>query len=192
MFNCKYGKEEFYRQTQFTEKFTRIFEENSSFKTSSYKFLKSIRNTIAQSFTKRRVVNSNKKKYSSKTDFENNNEIRYKLIKYMKECKCKLGKTIAQTKLRKIEEEIVDSVSENNRRKIENMIKEMENENGEFAHTKFWNMKAKLLPKPVNPPVAIKDKKGNLITSSESLKMLYRSTYKERLAPAVFDDVDIK
>ena len=42
-------------------------------------------------------------------------------------------------------------------------------------------LKSKLFPKPPNPPLAKKDKQGNLITTQGPLKTLYIETYVERL-----------
>ena len=43
-------------------------------------------------------------------------------------------------------------------------------------------MKNKLLPRPKDPPMAKKDKGGNLITAPLPLKSLYLNTYRERLS----------
>ena len=45
----------------------------------------------------------------------------------------------------------------------------------------MWRLKNKLLPKSYDPPMAKKDKHGNLVTAPEALKQLYLETYKERL-----------
>ena len=70
-----------------------------------------------------------------------------------------------------------------NKQKIEEIIQGTENPDGTFSHTSFWKMKKKMIPRPQEVPLAMKDKNGNHITTSESLKKLYIDTYTERLKP---------
>ena len=52
---------------------------------------------------------------------------------------------------------------------------------GNFNQARVWKLKNKLLPRPKDPPMAKKDKTGNLITSQEGIKNLYIEEYKSRL-----------
>ena len=45
----------------------------------------------------------------------------------------------------------------------------------------MWKLKAKLLPRPRDPPMAKNDLHGNLITTKGALKKLYLDTYVYRL-----------
>ena len=56
----------------------------------------------------------------------------------------------------------------------------MDNE-GEFSNLGFWKLKRKLCPPIGDPPMAKKDKIGNIITAPECLKNLYVDTYRNRL-----------
>ena len=61
-------------------------------------------------------------------------------------------------------------------------LKNLEAENGGFSQCGMWNLKAKLCPRPIDPPTAKKDKNGKLVTNPEKLLDLYLETYKERLS----------
>ena len=53
-----------------------------------------------------------------------------------------------------------------------------------FNQTKVWSLKKKLAPKnSVDPPSAMKDKDGNLVTNKSELEELYLNTYVQRLKP---------
>ena len=64
---------------------------------------------------------------------------------------------------------------------VKEYINEVENEQGNFSQIKLWKLKQKLCPKPSDPPMAKKDREGNLITSPDLLKNLYLQTYQDRL-----------
>ena len=51
-----------------------------------------------------------------------------------------------------------------------------------FSQNGMWKLRNKLHPsKQVDPPMAKKDAKGNVITAPHLLKKLYLDTYKDRL-----------
>ena len=45
----------------------------------------------------------------------------------------------------------------------------------------MWRLKNKLCPRNIDPPMAKKDLKGQLVSEPEKLKQLYADTYKHRL-----------
>ena len=65
------------------------------------------------------------------------------------------------------------------------MVKEVEGPKGKFCQTSYWKLKKKILPSTKQMPMSKRDNKGNLITSSNSLRELYFNTYKQRLSPAI-------
>ena len=95
-------------------------------------------------------------------------------------------------KLKQLDEEIVTIVSDENCKKIEDIVRGTKSDNGEFNQRKFWEVKKKFFQSPNEPPAAMRDKNGNLVTSSAALKELYMKTYKERLSPAIIEDDDTK
>ena len=52
---------------------------------------------------------------------------------------------------------------------------------GSFSQNGMWKVKSRLLPRPRDPPMAKKDRQGNLITSKAGLKKLYLDEYVDRL-----------
>ena len=196
VFNLKSmkGKQNFFRETQYTSKFTDCFKSSLSFNEKCNSFFKSINSTVFNCFEKVRITTSKKRKTKDQKESQliSLNLKKNKLSTYLKESKCELGKTIAKSKINSIEKEIIDLISEKNRQKIEDVIKNSEGINGEFCQLNFWKTKQKLLPKSEDPPAAKKDEKGNIITTSSSLKELYRRMYNNRLTPASFDQEEIK
>ena len=65
---------------------------------------------------------------------------------------------------------------------------------GNFSQHGMWKVKRKIFPIVSQPPMAKKDKFGNLITSAEPLKQLYLQTYIHRLRnrPMKDDMVELK
>ncbi len=57
----------------------------------------------------------------------------------------------------------------------------MSNLNGGFSPNGMWRLKRKLCTKSSEPPMAKKDKNGNLVTSPLLLKNLYQAEYTYRL-----------
>ena len=72
-------------------------------------------------------------------------------------------------------------ISKENVSKMKSIINEVENEDGSFSQLKLWKLKQKVCPRSVDPPMAKKDRDGNLITAPSELKKLYSSTYNYRL-----------
>ena len=52
---------------------------------------------------------------------------------------------------------------------------------GKLSQNGMWKVKAKLFPRPRDPPMAKLDQSGTLITAHGSLKQLYLQTYMQRL-----------
>ena len=60
-------------------------------------------------------------------------------------------------------------------------IKDIDCEEGGVHSGKLWSLKRKLCPKTRDPPTAMMDPEGNLITSANAIQNLALNTYKERL-----------
>ena len=65
------------------------------------------------------------------------------------------------------------SVNKNVKTPVQDHLKQIESEEGTFLNLGFWKLKEKLRPDSKDPPMAKKDKDGNLITSPEGIKNLY-------------------
>ena len=85
------------------------------------------------------------------------------------------------SKLELLEEEITEEVATKNAETVREYLKSVESLDGNFSQVGFWKLKQKLCPVAPDPPMAKKDKYGNLITAPEALKKLYLDTYMDRL-----------
>ena len=107
--------------------------------------------------------------------------IKTKLESFVTNNKCKFTHEVAKRKINIIEELLIDKVAEKNAKIVEEHIEQMEEHDGAFSNNGFWKLKQKLCPSVQDPPMAKKDKTGNLITSQEGIKNLYIEEYKSRL-----------
>ena len=71
--------------------------------------------------------------------------------------------------------------------KIRDITKGMDVFDGNVCQANFWKIKNKIIKKPADPPMAKRNKEGNLITSPLALKKLYLDTYVKRLSPALLE-----
>ena len=112
------------------------------------------------------------------------NCLRNKIKRYIKTSSCKLGQTLANSALLSTENKLSQLTSKLNKMKLENITKGMGALDGNFCQNNFWKIKNQVLLRSTDPPIAMRDKKGNLVTSPMALKQLYLETYIERLRPA--------
>ena len=77
----------------------------------------------------------------------------------------------AKEDLKTIESELADKIKENYN-KIENETNKYDCDDGGFHSGKLWNLKKHLFPKHRDPPTAMKDDAGNLLTSSDEINEL--------------------
>ena len=80
--------------------------------------------------------------------------------------KCKLAEEITKGRLETLDEEISSLCSDRNTQIVKEYIQNFQNSDGRFAQVGMWKLKNKLIPKEMDPPMAKKDKKGNLISAS--------------------------
>ena len=72
--------------------------------------------------------------------------------------------------LEEVEDELIDRYSEIMYRKIKNEIRVMNNEEGGYNPGHLWKLKQKLSPRYSEPPTAMKDATGKLLTSTEDIE----------------------
>ena len=76
------------------------------------------------------------------------------------------------------------SIAKDNMEKIKEEMKDIELDVDEGINTsKIWKMKKRMCPRAKEPPMAKKDKRGNIITTEKGIKHLYKETYIDRLKP---------
>ena len=150
-----------------TKELSRIFLKNEDLNVATKKFLKRLDGFILEAFRKIRIsektnknienllnkrrVLKNKRDYESKKEFD------------------------------KIEKELAEKCAVENRRKIIDEIAGMENCDGGVNTGRLWKLRKKLFPRTREPPTAMLDKMGNLITASEAIEGIALDTFKDRL-----------
>ena len=154
----------------------------------SKKWLKELKNIIQRSFKKVRIKTGKKEtndvsdkiklKHKMKNDLGN-------LKEYLKN-----GENTAtnskkkhelEDKIEEIEESIANATAKKHAEVIMEHFQELTDENEEFSNNKMWSLKKKLCDKNRELPMAMVDSGGNMISGKNSLKLLYKTTYEERL-----------
>ena len=86
--------------------------------------------------------------------------------------------------LENVFEDIAEICAKDNKDTVKRYLGETDDGIDGFNQAKTWALKKKLSPKNIEePPMAKKDKQGNLITDKKLLENLYMDTYVERLKP---------
>ena len=80
--------------------------------------------------------------------------------------------------LTKIEDELALTCAEENREELEGM----KFEEGGINSGKLWTLRKKLFPKSRNPPTAMCDLEGNLVTNEVEIEKIAMETYRKRLS----------
>ena len=71
--------------------------------------------------------------------------------------------------------------AEENKKKIEKELAGIDCEEGGVHSGGLWKLRKKLFPKSRDPPTAMYDQTGNLVTNEEQIERLALDTYKKRL-----------
>ena len=122
------------------------------------KFLKRLNGCIQQTFRKIRITEDNREEKVISALFEKRRELKSKKDKASKD------------ELKEVEEELAEKCSENNYLKVQEELKDIEDDDNGFSAAKLWKLKKKLAPQIKEAPSSICDEGGNTITSSEDLK----------------------
>ena len=182
MFNFKNKEcqQKFFELTDNSTKFASCFrEENGTFIQQSNKFMKQSKSAFHQCFKKIRI--------SNKTNIQKPDivlqllETKTKLQMFLKSAKTEVSKQFAEAKICDIEDKITQFCSTKNVKIINEQLGQINTLNGSISQIGIWKVKSKLLPRPVDPPMAKRDFAGNLITGVAPLKQLYLDTYVHRL-----------
>ena len=150
-----------------TNDLTKIFEKNVDLEISTKKFIKRLNGFILEAFQKIRI-SGNK-----------NNEIE-KLLNKRRALKHK-NDDESKKELKKLEIEIADKCAKDNRRKIIDEISGIDCNDGGVNSGRLWKLRRKLCPRSRDPPTAMVDDKGNLVTSPSRIEEIALETFKERL-----------
>ena len=180
-FKSQEGQMKFYRATSYSNKFGSCFNPNFSPEQNMNKYFKTLNDVLHQCFNKIRIRSKGPNKLSKMSEIQMKIEELSKLKDCLLETKCKLLATILRQKIQDIGDQLSDEIAEKNVQKISDQLSGLTLGEGGFSQTGFWRIKSKICPKNTNPPLAKRDKHGNLITSPNNLKQLYLDTYKHRL-----------
>ena len=177
----KKGKEHFLKETSETDSLSRCFSEYRTFEHNAKVFYRKLMGKIRKCFKVIRIKKRGKYPKVENDQIQENIKIQAELKIFLKNCKSPTIKMVAQNKLEEVEKYLKEWFYKKNVDTTKEYIEEIKNDSGEFSQLKLWKLKQKLCPKSRDPPMAKKDKTGNIITSPELLKNLYLETYQERL-----------
>ena len=175
-FKDEEAQEAFKVETDDTNKFTEVFENDESFEKQSQKFNRCLNQSVQKCFTKFRIRNTEKE-----TEVDRLLKMKSKLDIFLQSCKCEKSIKQVKVKIDNIEKKIQELSSLRNAKIVENFVQNLKC-NGKFSQTGMWKLRKRLHPsKNLDPPIAKMDTKGNLITSPNLIKKLYVDTYVDRL-----------
>ena len=162
MFNYKNieCQEKFYQITNDTTELTKCFQKDGNVNDQAEKWFGKLQGVFHSSFKKiRHSCKSRKTEFSSRLE-ERRSEL-VKLKKAAEEDKDEIRERISN-----LEDEISDSVAEENRNKIVDNFKGLSNSEGTFQPNGMWNIKRKVFPKNKEfLPFAKKDCDGRIVTA---------------------------
>ena len=150
-----------------TNDLSKILMKNEDLNISTKKFIKRLDGFILQAFNKIRLS-------SRKNDKIGN------LLDRRRALKNKLDDE-SKKELNKVEIELADKCAEENRRRIIDEIKGLDCNDGGVNSGRLWKLRKKLCPRSRDPPTAMLDTLGNLVTSPAIIEELAMKTFQDRL-----------
>ena len=157
----------FKEATSNTNELSIIFDNKKDLNICTKKFLKRLDGFIHESFRKIRLT-------------ENKNTEIDELFQKRKILRGK-DDNVSKDELEKVEEELAKRCAEDNRRLIMEEISGIECQEGGVSSGKLWNLRKKLCPKSRDPPTAMLDANGNLVTNPEVIENIALETFRKRL-----------
>ena len=169
MFNYKDAKglAKFKSLTSRANKLSNIFDQKNNLNSATKKFIKTLNGICHQSFKKIRIKNIQNKEISSL--FNRRRVLRTKDDSWSKK------------ELGSVEDELAEKCAKQNYIKIREEIRDINCDEGGFNVAKFWKLKKNLCPRPQDPPTAMMDGDGNLVTSVKGVEKLSIEHYSKVL-----------
>ena len=170
MFNLKNREcqKKFTEVTNKTKILSSAFRDDENLNISANRFIKRL-NKILHSCFKRVRIGGKKQNSRINELFEKRTALKFKKDKSSRD------------ELLDVENELAELCAEENMKKIGEEVKSIDCEEGGMSSGKLWNLKRKLNPKLRDPPTAMLDEAGNLISSNEKIKKLTIKAYSKRL-----------
>ena len=168
MYNLKNkeGQTKFKEYTNNTKMLSTVFDSDDDIDILTKRFLKKLDGCISLNFKKIRI---NKKK----DDKEVNLHSRLQELKDKDDNSSKAERT-------KLLEDIAEEAN-SNFIKLKEEMEKLKTKEGGMNEKQIWKLKKKLCPRSQDPPTAMIDGKGNLLTSSKAIEERAIEVYKSRL-----------
>ena len=161
-------QEQFKKMTTDTKVLSTAFREDEDLNISANRFMKRLDKMINACFKKIRIGKPLV-----------NHEVN-KLFERRKNLKNK-DDPKSQLELVKVENKLSEMCAEENLKKIKEEVEGINCETGGVNSGNLWKLKKKLCPKSRDPPTAMKDEDGNLVTSSDKILDIALNAYVKRL-----------
>ena len=174
-YNDKDSKNNFKKATTETKQLSQIICQDKSLTVVTNKMMKRLKGFIHQCFKKVKIVD---KPNEELNDLYNKRQI----LRTKTDEKSKL-------ELTKLNDELCKKYSDSMFKKIEQELKDTGDcEDGGFNSGKLWKLKKKLAPRNSEPPSAMEDKEGNVLTSKEDILSEAVKHYKNIFEPQQMAD----
>ena len=179
IFNLKNKEcqENFRKQTSETKELSSIFNSNKDVHTLTKKFLNRLNGFIHSSFKKIRVTERHDKVlenlYNLRSDLRQKDDLESK------------------ERLKNVEKELNEKYAEDFYEKIKKELEGMEADDGGWNTSHLWKLKKKLNPRPSDPPTAMKNSKGVLLTNPEEIKEEAEAHFKKVLENKPMNDPNL-
>ena len=144
-----------------------VFDSHKDLNILTKKFLKRLNGCLHQCFKKIKISGNGNKEIDE-------------LFNRRKVLKTKVDDK-SREELENIEKELANKCANNNYIKIKNEIAGIKCEEGGIHSGKLWKLRKKLFPRSRDPPTAMLDGTGNLVTSQEKIEAIALETYQKRL-----------
>ena len=161
-------QQKFKQLTSDSDFLSTCIDENRDIEAVTNKFLKRFNGVLRKSFDKVKIKDRTNPKISNLFD-------RRAILR-------RKDDQISIEELQRVEEELAELCAEENVRSIKDELKEFTCDDSGIHPGKLWRLRKKLFPKFREPPVAMKDDDGNIITSLKEIEKLSIHTYKSRLS----------
>ena len=166
-FKDQEGLNKFREYTSNTKMLSSVFNSNENINILTRRFLKKLDGCIAMSFKKFRI-NSNKK--ANKAEL---------LHEKMTKLKTKTDQK-SQDELKQIVDNLAIEAEENYK-KVKDCLDKVKGNKGGMNPKQIWSMKKKLCPRSKDPPTAMLDSQGNLLTTDKAIQNRATEVFAERL-----------
>ena len=166
-FKDKEGLERFREYTSNTRMLSSVFNSNKNINILTHRFLKKLNGCIAMSFKKVRITNNKKAnkavmlhakmtKLKTKTDHKSKDELDQVVNELARE-------------------------AEANYKKVKDELDKVKGNKGGMNPKQIWTLKKKLCPRSKDPPTAMLDSRGNLLTTDKAIQNRATEVFAQRL-----------